>query len=164
MEEIQTFEDLTREVVEKGICGKCGGCVSFCTAGELNARQIGENELPQYINKDNCQKCGICYLICPQTDALNTELHEKFDWKPPIGDYLRITSAQTTNEEVKRICTDGGVVTSLLLYLLDRNLINGALVSKKIGRFVRRPTIATTSEELIEAAGSTFSGSLHLKG
>ncbi|UCF58584.1 MAG: Coenzyme F420 hydrogenase/dehydrogenase, beta subunit C-terminal domain [Candidatus Bathyarchaeota archaeon] len=163
MEETRTFKDLTKEVVERGICGKCGGCVSFCSAGELNALEMGENDLPRYINEDNCQKCGICYLICPQTDMLNTELREKFGWKAPIGDFQRITSAQTTNKEVKEICTDGGVVTSLLLYLLDRNLINGAVVSKKTGRFARKSIIARTPEELVEAAGSTFSGSLHLE-
>lgn len=163
MEEIKTFKDLTKEVVERGICGKCGGCISFCSAGELNALEMGENDLPRYINEDNCQKCGICYLICPQTDTLNVELREKFGWKAPIGDFQRITSAQTTNKEVKAICTDGGVVTSLLLYLLDRNLINGAIVSKKTGRFARKSIIARTPEELVEAAGSTFSGSLHLE-
>jgi len=163
MEEIKTFKDLTKEVVERGICGKCGGCVSFCSAGELNALEMGENDLPRYINEDNCQKCGICYLICPQTDTLNVELREKFGWKAPIGDFQRITSAQTKNKAVKEICTDGGVVTSLLLYLLDRNLINGAIVSKKTGRFARKSIIARTPEELVEAAGSTFSGSLHLE-
>ncbi len=163
MEEIKTFKDLTREVVEKQICGKCGGCVSFCSAGELNALEMGENDLPRYINEDNCLKCGICYLICPQTDTLNAELQEKFGWRPPIGNFQRITSAQTTNKNVKKICTDGGVVTSLLLYLLDQNLINGAVVSKKTGRFARKAVIARTTGELMEAAGSTFSGSLHLE-
>jgi coenzyme F420 hydrogenase subunit beta len=163
MEETRTFKDLTKEVVERGICGKCGGCVSFCSAGELNALEIGENDLPRYVNEDNCLKCGICYLICPQTDTLNAELQEKFGWKPPIGDYQRITSAQTTNKRIMTVCTDGGVVTSLLLYLMERNLINGAVVSTKIGRFARKATVARTYEELIEAAGSTFSGSLHLE-
>lgn len=162
-EEVKTFKDLNREVVEKGICGKCGGCVSFCSAGKLNALEMGQNDLPRYINEDNCLKCGICYLICPQTATLNVELQEKFGWKPPIGDYQRITSAQTTNKEVREVCTDGGVVTSLLSYLMDRNLINGAVVSKKTGRFARKAIIARTPEELIEAAGSTFSGSLHLE-
>jgi len=162
-EEIKTFRDLNSEVVGRGICGKCGGCLSFCSAGELNALEMGENELPRYIDEDNCLKCGICYLICPQTDILDVELQEKFGWRPPIGDFQRITSAQTLRNEVNEICTDGGVVTSLLLYLLDRNLINGAVVSKKTGRFARKAVIARTREELIEAAGSTFSGSLHLE-
>jgi coenzyme F420 hydrogenase subunit beta len=163
MEEIKTFKDLIMEVVGKGICGKCGGCVSFCSAGELNALEMGENDLPRYVNEDKCLKCGICYLICPQTETLNAELQDKIGWKPPIGDYQRITSAQTTNKEVKTICTDGGVVTALLLYLLDSQLINGAVVSKKTGRFSRKAIIARTPEELTEAAGSTFSGSLHLE-
>lgn len=163
MEEIKTFKDLTKEVIERGICGKCGGCISFCSAGELNALEMGENDLPRYINEDNCQKCGICYLICPQTDTLNAELQEKFGWKPPTGYYQRITSAQTTNKEIMPVCTDGGVVTSLLSYLMERNLINGAVVSKKIGRFARKAIIARTPGELIEAAGSAFSGSLHLE-
>jgi len=162
-EEVKSFKDLTREVIDKGICGKCGGCVSFCSAGELNAIEMGENDLPRYINEDNCLKCGVCYLICPQTNTLNDELREKFGWKPPIGTYQRITSAKTTNERVREICTDGGVVTSLLLYLLEHNLINGAVVSKKTGPFARQAIIARTSEELIEAAGSIFSGSLHLE-
>ncbi|UCG36094.1 MAG: Coenzyme F420 hydrogenase/dehydrogenase, beta subunit C-terminal domain [Candidatus Bathyarchaeota archaeon] len=163
MEEVKSFKDLSLEVVEAGICGKCGGCVSFCSAGELNALRMGKNELPQYISEENCLKCGICYLICPQTHTLDGELQEKFSWKLPVGSYQKVISAQTTNEKIRKICTDGGVVTSLLMYLLERNLINGAIVSKKIGPFARKATIAKTHEELLEAAGSAFSGSLHLE-
>ncbi len=163
MGEIKIFKDLAIEVVDKGICGKCGGCVSFCSAGELNALEMGENDLPRYANEDKCLRCGICYLICPQTGMLNAELQTKIGWKPPIGNYQRITSAQATNKKLRAICTDGGVVTALLLHLLDRNLINGAVVSKKIGPFARKAVVARTTEDLMEAAGSTFSGSLHLE-
>jgi len=163
MEEIKSFTDLSNEVVDTGICGKCGGCVSFCSAGELNALEMAESGLPKYVNEDNCQKCGICYLICPQTSTLNEELQERFGWAPPIGNYKRVISAQTTNEKIRKVCTDGGVVTSLLFYLLEHNLINGAIVSKKTGRFARKAIVARTSEDLLEAAGSSFSGSLHLE-
>ena len=33
----KSFEDLIRDVHELGICGECGGCVSFCSAHELKA-------------------------------------------------------------------------------------------------------------------------------
>jgi len=46
-EKIKTFNDLRREVIEIGLCGKCGGCYSFCSAGELNALEIGENDFPE---------------------------------------------------------------------------------------------------------------------
>jgi coenzyme F420 hydrogenase subunit beta len=76
-EEIKTFKDLTREVIEKEICVKCGGCISFCLAGELNALEMRKNEVPRYINQDNCPKCGMCYFICPQTDTSNVELRTR---------------------------------------------------------------------------------------
>ncbi len=163
VEEIKTFKDLTREVIDRGLCGKCGGCVSFCSAGDLNALEIGENGLPQYVNEENCLRCGICYLICPQIDTLNTDLEGRFGWKPPIGNHKFVSSAQTTDTQIMKVCTDGGVVTSLLAYLLENNLVNAALVSKKKGLFSREPIIATTREDLISAAGSQFSESYHLE-
>jgi coenzyme F420 hydrogenase subunit beta len=162
-EEIKTFKDLTREVIDQGLCGKCGGCVSFCSAGDLNALKIGANGLPQYANEENCLRCGICYLICPQIDTLNADLEDRFGWKPPIGNHKFLSSAQTTDSQIMKVCTDGGVVTSLLAYLLENNLVNAALVSKKKGLFSREPIIATTREDLISAAGSQFSESYHLE-
>lgn len=162
-EEIKTFKDLSGEVVERGLCGKCGGCYSFCSAGDLHALEIGENGLPRYANEDKCLKCGICYLICPQIDTLDADLKSRFGWKPPIGDYKFVSSAQTTDEKIMEVCTDGGVVTSLLAYLLENNYVNAAIVSKKTGLFSREPIIATTREDLIAAAGSQFSESFHLE-
>jgi len=61
------------------------------------------------------------------------------------------------------VATDGGVVTSLLLYMLERHLIQGAIVSRRATAFSRESLIATTREELIAAAGSHFAGSSHLE-
>jgi coenzyme F420 hydrogenase subunit beta len=47
--------------------------------------------------------------------------------------------------------------------MLDRHLIDGAIVSRKSSVFGREPSIATTREELIAAAGSHFGGSAHLE-
>jgi len=162
-EEIKTFKDLRKEVIDKGLCGKCGGCYSFCSAGELNALEIGEGDLPVYRDEEKCLKCGICYLICPQIDVLDDELKARFGWMPPIGSYQAISSARTTDKDVMDVCTDGGVVTSLLLYLLDRNQIDGAVVSRKKSPFAREPIIALTREDVVSAAGSQYSVSFHLE-
>lgn len=163
MNEVKTFKDLQREVIDKGLCGKCGGCYSFCSAGELNALEIGKNGLPRYYDEEKCVKCGICYLICPRIDDLTEELKASFSWKPPIGECQFISSARTTDRDLIKTCTDGGVVTSLLLYLLDNNLIEGAIVSKKKSPFAREPTIAFTREEIMLAAGSQYAESFHLE-
>jgi len=160
----KSFEDLIKEVHEMGICGECGGCVSFCSAAELGAIKMSEDGPPQYIDKDNCLHCGICYLICPQIHELNNELNDRYKFKLPIGNWSKIVSAKTTNPEIHKVGTDGGVITSILIAMLENNLIDGALVSKRIIPFQREPFLATTKEELIEAAGTKFDLSGHISG
>ena len=152
----KSFEDLIKEVHEPGICGECGGCVSFCSAGEIGAIEMSESGPPKYINKENCLHCGICYLVCPQTHILDDELNKKFNYKVSIGNYSKVTSSQSTSEQIRQNATDGGVVTAILSYLLEKKLINGAIVSKKDGPFNRFPFLATTKEDLIDAAGSHY--------
>src|SRR4030042_1933906 len=161
-EEIKSFKDLIIEVQDKGICGKCGGCVAFCSAGELNALGLDKDGTPILVNEDNCLKCGICYLICPQVKVLNQELKQKFGWHAPIGSYRSLSSAQATDPKIREVATDGGVVTALLTSALKKHLVQAAVVLKKIGPFSREPIIAATPAELIDAAGSHFEESLHL--
>ncbi len=161
--EIKTFRDLHEEVVARELCGKCGGCVSFCSAGQLNALEMGEDDLPRYADEEKCLTCGICYMICPFTNELDPELQRTFQWRPPIGIYDTIVSARATDEAIRAVATDGGVVTALLLYMLEKHLIDGAIVSRKTAAFSREPWIATDREGLITAAGSHFAGSSHLE-
>ncbi len=152
----KSFEDLIKDVHEPGICGECGGCVSFCSADEIKAIEMPKSGHPVYYNKDNCLKCGICYLVCPQTHILDDELNKRFEYKTSIGNYQKVTSARATSEDIRKKATDGGVVTAILNYLVDRKLINGSIVSKKEGPFNRVPFFAIKKEELIEAAGSHY--------
>ncbi len=160
----KSFEDLIKEVHDIGICGECGGCVSFCSAADLGAIKMSEDGPPQYIDKDNCLHCGICYLICPEIHELNKELNERYKFKFPIGNWLKIVTSKATNLEIQKAGTDGGVVTSILIAMLENNLIDGALVSKRINPFQREPFLATTKEELIEAAGTKFDLKGHISG
>ncbi len=160
--DVKSFEDLKREVIAINLCGRCGGCASFCSADEMNALEFNRTDGPRLVAEENCVKCGICYLICPQIKALDGEVREKFGWQRPIGTYRAITSARTTEPKVAEVCTDGGVVTSVLRYALKKRLIQGALVSKRIGPFIRQPFLATNPEELIEAAGTHFDEVQHL--
>ncbi len=161
-EDIKSFGDLQQEVIARGLCGRCGGCASFCSADEMNALEFDRVDGPRLVSEDNCLKCGICYLICPQIKALGDEVKDKFGWQPPIGAYRDIISARTTEPEVAEVCTDGGVVTSLLRYALKKRVIQGALVSKRLGPFARQPFLATNPDQLIETAGTHFDEVQHL--
>jgi len=154
--DIKTFQDLVAEVQAKGICGKCGGCLAFCSAGEFNALVAGDDGTPVMVDESKCLHCGICYLICPQIKALDRELREKTGWKAPIGQHRKLVSARARSRKIQQVATDGGVVTALLTYALKKHLIQAAIVSRRVGPLSREPMVATTPEELIEAAGSHF--------
>ncbi len=158
----KSFKDLEAEVIGRGICGKCGGCASFCSADELDALAFDRERGPSFADEDKCQECGICYLVCPQIRALDRELREKFGWGPPFGAFRTISSARTTDPKIAEVATDGGVVTALLKYAMRKHIIQGALVSKKLGPFRRAPVLVTDPDELIEAAGSHFDEVEHL--
>jgi coenzyme F420 hydrogenase subunit beta len=159
---VKDFRDLKVEVQDRGICGKCGGCVSFCSAGEFNALELDREGKPVLVNERACLKCGICYLVCPQVRVLNQELRQRFGWKPLVGSYRSLASARATSSRIRKVATDGGVVTALLTYALKRHLIQAGVVLRKTGPFSREPAIATTPSELVDAAGSHFEESLHL--
>ncbi len=160
--EAKTFHDLEKEVQRYNFCGKCGGCVAFCSASNLGALKVGPDGMPVFADEEKCLKCGICYMICPNTRDLDEELKKKTKWEPPIGPIKDLVSAQTTNPTVGERCTDGGVVTSLLLYLLDNHMIDGALVSKSDGPFHRGPVLATSGEEVVSASGSHYDESFSI--
>lgn len=158
-----SFDFLQKDVIDRGICGRCGGCVSFCTANRIGALEAGEDGLPRYKNREECLECGLCYLICPQTADLNEDMKEHFNWKAPIGQVADAFSMRAADTQIWDVATDGGVVTALLIDMLQNDVIDGAVVSRREGIFNRQSVVATTPEELIEAAGSSFSEAPHLE-
>jgi len=160
---IKTFENLKAEVIETGLCGRCGGCVSVCSASGCGALKLGASGTPEYVEPNICMDGGLCYLVCPRTDALTNELKEQSDWEEPVGHFTDVLSARSTNEAIHKAGTDGGVVTALLINMLETGHIDGAVVSITTDMFNRKPIIATTKEELLNAAGSHFSELPHLE-
>ncbi len=158
---MKTFADLMEEVQKPGLCHHCGGCVTFCTAINYGALALDEDGRPRYRDRDKCIECGICYAICPEITDHDHEEETKrhVSWNPPIGRIMGIKVARALEREVRSQATDGGVVTALLLGLLDQGHIDGAIVAKKVGLFQREPWLALTREELLEAAGFHFDSS-----
>ena len=155
----KTFQDLIEEVHNKGICQECGGCVSFCSSAEYDV--IGQKDPykpPEYVNKDQCLECGICYYICPQTHILDGDLNKTFNFSDfssmPMGSYKEIYSCQATDEEFLAFGTDGGVVNSIINYLIKKKRIDGAIVSKTEAPFSREATFADNKDELLKASGA----------
>ncbi len=158
IDERLSFRTLNKEIIEPGFCVACYGCVSFCTANELNVLTI-DGDKPVYCDEKSCLEDGICYLICPRTPDLDRAVKARFQYKDPIGSYVAVRSLRTTNKEIAEVCCDGGVVTGLLEFLLGIKKIDGAVLSKKESLWNNEPMIAMDFGDLLKCAGSSLAQS-----
>ena len=50
---MKTFTDLINEVQKPGLCHRCGGCVTFCTAINYGALELDAEGKPRYAIRPN---------------------------------------------------------------------------------------------------------------
>jgi len=163
----KTFQDLIEEVHNRGICEECGGCVSFCNAAEYEVIGFKDPYLPpEYIHKDKCLECGICYYICPQTHILDDDLNKTYKFSDfssmPIGYYEDIYSCQATEKAFLENGTDGGVVNSIINFMIEKKIVDAAIVSKTDAPFLREATLADSKYDLLKSSGARLDISPHL--
>ena len=150
-------ESLSAKVIASEKCAGCGACVLVCPFSALEYTKEKPN-----LSKE-CKNCGICAQVCPRYE-LNLPKVERFvfnrERRPDeeFGVYRRLAIAQTTDGRVAKVKQDGGVATALLLYALEEKIIDSALVSgaDPTKPFYPVPKLATTAQELLEAAGTKY--------
>ena len=160
---MKTFNDLIEEVQKPGLCHRCGGCVTFCTAVNFGALELDSEGNPRYADEDKCIECGLCHTICPEIDELVEETQKRLAWQPPIGRVLETSIARSTDAGIRQKATDGGVVTALLIHLFKNGRIDGAIVTKQTGPFRREPFLALSQKDILDAAGFFFDTSHGMK-
>jgi len=160
---VQKYEELAfsktvgPKVVELGLCAGCGACVAFCPYNVLEYVEDHPEEV------DECLMCGNCSNVCPRYE---------FDWdsienfafgrtrtsEEEFGVKRKIVIAKSKDEEILRVCQDGGVVSSLLISALEEGLIDGAILSgvSEGKPFYPIPKIAMSREEIVACAGSRY--------
>ncbi len=164
------WRELYREVVDTGLCTGCAACVMACPRDVLGYTddyfplQIGEG-----MGKDECvigdRGCDICTRACPRFRAWETDIDEALFGrhrtpKETYGMARSILLTRTTDKAIAEVGQDGGLVSTLLVWGLEQGLIDGALTSKIVnderGPFDAAPTVVTTRDEVIAAAGSRY--------
>ena len=153
---IKSFRNLIKEVQKQGRCHMCGACVSVCSSLNYGALELSETGRPRFRDPRKCIECGLCYIICPAVGALEDEIKTKVQWEPPMGRVAEVTVARARDPKIRERATDGGAVTAILTHLMELGEIDGAVVARQFGPFKRQPWLATTREEIIASAGSSF--------
>jgi len=152
-----SFEESLEKVVLPEECMGCAACVAVCPFGCLDY----VNGKPEEVAE--CKVCGICAQVCPRYELPCSALEEftfgrERNPKEEFGVYRRIVVARTTEEDVLKVCQDGGVVTTLLTYALRNGIIDGAALSgtNENRLFHPVPKLATTPAQVLECAGTRY--------
>jgi coenzyme F420 hydrogenase subunit beta len=83
-----------------------------------------------------------------------------------IGRYKSFVAARSTSSEVCKNASSGGVITAILLHLLDSGSVSGAVVTKfEYGKHGPTPVsyIARNKSELLDSQGSKYCPVVNLK-
>jgi coenzyme F420 hydrogenase subunit beta len=164
--------ELFPEVVTSGLCTGCAACIIACPHDVLSYDDTGGKYKPFHIDADggaeNCthgiKGCTMCTRACPRFRL----------WEPEIDTHLfgrertpaevagvssDILLVRATDPEVHMAGQDGGLVSALLIWALEHDVIDAALVSELEGdgsTWKAVPAVATTREEVLAAAGSRY--------
>ncbi len=79
------------------------------------------------------------------------------DVEHPIGTYVNIYEARALDPRIASMRRKGGAVTAILLYLLEKGIIDSVIVARKKKGLKGEAFLAKTPEEVLQAAGSKWS-------
>jgi coenzyme F420 hydrogenase subunit beta len=181
------FWDLERAVIDADRCVQCGVCVAACPTDSIG---IGEDDLPTLVKM--CTGCSLCWDFCPR-GGLQYEATWKLGSEHQNGENGANGSGTNGSSEQAFIvgngearsvegighvhesytakvdptiegAQDGGVVSALLISLLEAGEIDGALVAResKEEPWKGEAFLARTPEEVRESAGSFYNQTLAL--
>jgi len=148
-------------IIEHGLCLGCGTCAGVCPTEAINMRMSDGLFLPQ-IDQEKCNGCQLCVRSCPGYSMDFRELRSKIFGEEPrssaIGNYIQCYVGHSTNDPLRYNSTSGGLITQLLIFALEYNLIDGAIVTRMRSKNPLEPEsfIARTADEIIEASKSKY--------
>lgn len=172
------------EVIRPGNCTHCGACVGL-NPELLEFRQTAKGPLPHLRDLPEAgsppdgkistylqayeqaiaaksKQFPLAWAVCsgrgvPYPDLLNW-LFPNVDRDPLIGAYRQIFTGYAADPSVRRRGASGGVISRVLIHLLESGQIDGAIVLQQglVEPETATPIIATTRAAILAAAQSVY--------
>ena len=152
-------------IVANKLCTSCGICEDVCPT---NAIQFSRKKgiLVPVIDKNTCINhlgCSQCFQMCSGSGimlrSISKKLYaesKKFDYY--AGYYLNLYAGYSNNYDVRFHSASGGVLSQFLIYLLKKEFIDGAIITKfkEDAPTITETIIATTEEEILSGKSSKY--------
>lgn len=157
MDQIHGLDELSRRVIDKGLCASCGSCVGRCPYVTVFK---GKTVVLHRCTVEH----GRCFAYCPMTffdpQEASRMVFGTSAETSGIGRYEEVTASRAKDTSVARAGQGGGTVTSLMIAALKSGIIDSAvLTAPEAGGPVGRGIVATTTSEIASCCGSKFTGS-----
>lgn len=151
------------QVVRDGLCLGCGICFDSCPKECIKIVHGDELNYPE-VDNISCIECSRCLKVCSGKGIdmkKYTELlcgNETLKYDKYLGYYDKCFSGFSLDYEIRYHSASGGCLSSLLIYLLDKKIIDGAVVVgwDDVNPMQPRTYIAKTKEEIIAAKSSKY--------
>jgi len=154
-------EKLLRTVVQTGLCTRCGTCMGVCPVDNIYIPDPLGQCLP--VARDKCTSCGLCLNSCPGASVEFVPLEENYIGEVPIeteflGRVRSVYLAHAVDEDVRNGGASGGVVTAILINLLRKGEIDGAIVFGPPSRdnWISEGRVARSEEEFLLSSQSRY--------
>jgi len=151
-------------VADSGLCVGCGLCASVCPAEAVEMRLEWDSYKPT-VDAAQCLAgagCRRCLKVCPGIGfdfASNAgRLWGNVPEETGLGHYSGLYTGYSSDDAMRYDCASGGMVTGLLVHLLEKGEISGAAVvgSDPDQPYLARATVARTRDEILGARGSRY--------
>ena len=148
------------QIVDNGLCHRCGSCIGICPTGVLG---LDKEEYPVVENLSACTDCDLCVKVCPgdsfEVPSIAKQLFGHIpDYGNMHGHFEAAYLSYAKDPKLREDSTSGGLVTGLLISLLERDLIDGAVVIKSDQEALWKgaPALARTKNELLSSTKSKY--------
>jgi len=149
-------------VLKKDLCTGCGTCESLCPYNAIIMIRSNRGIYIPKIDKNKCKICEKCYIICPghslNFDSIRKKIFPSTNQFYSFGSFSNCFVGYSNNKKIRYHSSSGGVLTQMLIFLLENKRVDGILVTKMSNKNPLEPEsfIARNKEDLIQASGSKY--------
>lgn len=148
-------------VVKDGLCTGCGTCAGICPNNAVEMH-VTSGLLQPRVDSSKCNGCGLCLKCCPGWEVDFEALNQTFFGHQPndalLGNFLDCYVGHSNDYDVRFNAASGGIVSQLLIYALEKGIIDGAVVTKmrRDKPLLPESFIAKSRDEIVLASKSKY--------
>ena len=155
--------DELKQVIKSGLCNRCGSCVGL-SSGRIQFVDKEGAYLPFIPSNIEDELASVMNYACTARNfnfhEMNNQIfknEEQIDDKY-LGRYKELYIGHTNDTEVRKLGSSGGIISQILIWLLEKGSIDGAVVLDfdELKPWLTKPVIATSKERILECAQSKY--------